>query len=454
MRSSSHDTVTRVVQRPDGSEVLRLRRAVLAVIAGPDTGLALDIDRPRVVVGSGDDCDLTLHDRAVSKQHLAIDAVADGYRIRDLDSTNGSFIAGLRLGQVLARTATQISLGETELSLRPSDAEVELPLSARLSLGSLLGESVEMRYLFALLERLARSDTTVLLEGESGTGKELAAEALHSVSPRAEGPFIVVDCGAIPENLIESELFGHERGAFTGADRARVGAFEEANGGTVFLDEIGELPLSLQPKLLRVLEGRQIKRVGDTRYRAVDVRIVAATNRKLDGEVAQGRFRQDLFYRLSVARVQLPALRDRPDDIRLLAHHFAQQHVDDSHALIDRDVESLLLAYHWPGNVRQLRNVIEQMAIMPEAAARALQGAPPIPTRGGSGGDVARELERSLPLSLHEGRRRWQERFDRFYLAEQLARADGVVTHAAEAADIPRQTFNRLLKRYGLRDDS
>jgi transcriptional regulator with GAF, ATPase, and Fis domain len=244
---------------------------------------------------------------------------------------------------------------------------------------------------------------------------------------------------------MESELFGHERGAFTGAAAARAGALEEAAGGTVFLDEIGELPLELQPKLLRFLELREVKRVGAARHRSVDVRVIAATNRKLSAEVEAGAFREDLYYRLSVVRVEIPPLRDRPADIRLLAHAFAQRYHQDSRVIITDEIEPLLLGHRWPGNVRQLRNVVERLAVVPELAAEDLRGQSP-PAALPSIGPL-------IGVPFHEARRRWQESFERQYLIAQLERAGGVVTRAAELADLPRQTFHRFLRRHGLKGD-
>ena len=434
---------TRLVQRPNGTQLLLLRQARLRVTEGPDRGRELLMDRPRVVVGSGEGCDLVLADAAVSREHLEVRATERGYLLKDLESTNGTLVGGVWLREALAVGPAALRLGETVLQLVPTAETVEIPLSSRGQLGDLLGQSVAMRQVFAVLERVAPTGSTVLLEGESGTGKEVAARAIHALSPRAEGPLVVVDSGAIPASLIESELFGHEKGAFTGANEARAGAFEEADGGTLFLDEIGELPLELQPRLLRFLERQEVKRVGAARHRPVDVRVVAATNRKLAGEVEAGRFRQDLFYRLSVVRLELPPLRERPDDIVLLAYHFAERFGPDPRQIVTDEVAALLVSYPWPGNARELRNVVERLAVMPELAAEELRQSarPPAPAAIGSLGDLA----------FHEARTRWQDLFEQQYLAQQLSRAGGVVSHAAATAGLPRQTFHRLMRRHGLK---
>ena len=440
---------TKVVQRPDGTEHLVFQKARIAVKRGPDRGKQLDVDRPRVRVGTAPDCELRLSDEAVSRYHLELRATERGFLVRDLGSTNGTRVGELKLLEAVVTGPVLLELGQTRLQVSTSVSEVvEIPLSSRGSFGGLLGQSRQIRQVFAILERVAPTRSTVLLEGESGTGKEVAAHAVHRASGRGDGPFVVVDCGAIPASLIESELFGHEKGAFTGADPARTGALEQADGGTLFLDEVGELPLELQPRLLRFLESQEVKPVGSSshRPRVVDVRVVAATNRNLSVEVDEGRFRQDLYYRLSVVQVELPPLRERPEDVLLLARHFAEALQKDPREVISSDVAGLLLAYSWPGNVRELRNVIERVALLPELAAqqlhRSAEASPaPAPTIGNL-----------VELDFHEGRRRWQDIFERQYLTAQMARGNQVVKAAAKSADLPRQTFHRLLRKHGLKD--
>ena len=265
------------------------------------------------------------------------------------------------------RDGSVVTVGATTIVVGAGEREHEIPVWDGDAFGSAVGRSLPMRELFAVLGRAARSDATILFEGESGTGKEVLASALHEASRRASGPFVVVDCGSVPSGLLESLLFGHEKGAFTGAIDARVGQFEEASGGTLFLDEIGELPLDVQPKLLRALEARAIRRVGATETIPIDVRIVAATNRDLAEEVNRGAFREDLYYRLAVIRVRVPPLRERREDVRPLLEHFVRRAFPTDAAKADRVIAKVdeaswasLETHPWPGNVRELRNVVER----------------------------------------------------------------------------------------------
>ena len=298
-----------------------------------------------------------------------------------------------------------------------------------------IGASRAMRELFALVRRAAPSHLPILITGESGTGKELVARAVHHLSGR--GTFVAVNCAAFPENLLESELFGHERGAFTGADREKPGLFETADGGTLFLDEIGELPSALQPKLLRALEQGEIRRVGATTERAVDVRVVAATNRSLDDEVAAGRFRDDLLWRLNVLPVHVPALRERPADIPLLAEHFLRARP------IESDAMALLTAYPWPGNVRELRNAIERATTLGAADAVRAEDLPPrIHAAGRSAAVIADASRRQIPL----------RDLEREYILEVLRHVGGNKSRAAEILGLDRKTLYRKLEEYGAKD--
>ena len=442
-----NEHATQTIRRPDGQECLLLHKVRLLVKRGPDKGAELIVEKPVIVVGTAADCDLRLSDSAVSRYHFEFRSEERGYFVRDLKSTNGTRFHGVALVEARLREPTTVAVGETVIQIAPLHQTQEIPLSQQGRFGGLIGHSQAMRAVFAVLERVAQSDATVLLEGESGTGKELAAEALHRASARSERPFVVVDCGAVPATMLESELFGHERGAFTGAEQARVGVLEHANGGTVFLDEIGELPIELQPRLLRFLQNHQVKRVGSNRHKTVDVRVVAATNRKLRAEVKAGRFREDLYFRLAVVHVTLPPLRERSDDVVRLAQRFARQFGCDPDTLLPDDVKTMLLGHSWPGNVRELRNVVERFAVAPELARQAFGEAQ-------RRQPVINGLPDLLALPFHEARRRWQDRFEREYLAARLAGCDGRVTKAAKESDLPRQTFNRLLKRHRLRDDS
>lgn len=318
--------------------------------------------------------------------------------------------------------------------------------------GQMVGRSAPMRQLFALLQRAAMSDATILIEGETGTGKEASAEAIHAESQRSQGPFVVIDCGAIPSQLLESELFGNERGAFTGAVSARAGAFEVAHGGSIFLDEIGELSLDLQPKILRVLERKQIKRVGSNNYHAVDVRVIAATNRSLKAEVAANRFRSDLYYRLAVVQVKLPPLRERVADLSMLVDHILSNlgigHKLEAGAMRTPEFIAKLSSYRWPGNIRQWRNYIERCVALGEASTPpALETIPPPNMAGASGAALA--IDATQPLRL--ARENWVASFERRYLEASLARHHNNVSAAARTAGVDRIHFYRLLWKHGLR---
>lgn len=307
--------------------------------------------------------------------------------------------------------------------------------------GRLIGESAGMREVFDRLERIAARDTTVLLEAESGTGKELAAHAIHEASLRRNGPFVVVDCAALARTLIETELFGHERGAYTGASHSRRGAFARANGGTVFLDEVAELDLELQPRLLRVLEQREIKPIGSAHSIPIDVRIIAATNRNLRREVAEGTFRQDLYYRLAIACVRLPALRDRLSDIPLLVRHFIQEY--SRHENVEYSTEWVLAqlpSSSWPGNVRELRNAVEQIIAFGADTGRDV----PLDVPGAYDPTI-------LACPFKVAKAQLLQRFEREYLVTALAHHGGNITAAANHAELDRVHFLRLLDRYGLR---
>ena len=313
--------------------------------------------------------------------------------------------------------------------------------------GALRTRNNTMRTVFSAIKRFAQCEGTVLIEGESGTGKELAARAVHDMSPRALGPFVTVDCGAIPRGTLESELFGHVRGSFTGAVETRIGLFEEASGGTIFLDEIGELPLDLQAKLLRVLESRQLRRVGENGSRPCDVRVVAATNRVLREEVAAGRFREDLYFRLSVVCVRLAPLRERPEDISLLLNQFLIDYgaggcipATNSHLL------RALREHLWPGNVRELRNVAERIALFPDRPPHFyLDGAKRDTARAGTGSAIP------LHLPFHQARRQWMHEFERKYLQRWLVLCDGNISELARVSGLSRQSCHRILDRHDIR---
>jgi DNA-binding NtrC family response regulator len=421
-----------------------VRRFWLSVTQGPDAGATFTSAGERAVLGTHESADFVLTDPAVSRFHCEI-VPADGrVSVRDLGSLNGTLVNGVRVREAFLHDGAALALGKTELRFELRSEEVALPLSERDAFGTMVGRSVAMRRVFALLQRAAECDATVLLEGETGTGKEAAAESIHLESARKNEPFLVVDCGSIPPDLLESELFGHEKGAFTGASVAREGVFEAASGGTIFLDEIGELGLELQPKLLRVLERREVKRVGGNAYVGVDVRVVAATNRDLKAAVNDRRFRSDLYYRLAVLEVRLPPLRERVEDLPALVEHLlgllrAGDRAEAAELRTDAFISNL--AQHaWPGNVRELRNYIERCLALrerlPLAGQAVVADAPP-------------SADANLPLKV--ARERWNRRFEREYLQQMLDRHGGNGAAAARAAQVDRMHFYRLLWRHGLR---
>jgi DNA-binding NtrC family response regulator len=420
---------------------IRVKSAHLAITGGPDAGRSARIDRPSFLVGTGPTADLRLTDDTVSREHLRISLERDGIHVRDT-SRNGTWLGTLRINDAVFAQSTSLLVGGTTLALNV-EASVDLPISENATFGAAIGESTAMRHLFALLERAAQSDVSVLIEGESGVGKDVLANGIHQASPRADGPFVALDCGAIPANLIESELFGHERGAFTGAERARDGAFVQAHGGTLFLDEIGELPIDMQPKLLRALEAREVRPLGSRGTKSVDVRIVAATNRNLSEAANANEFRRDLFYRLAVLRVGVPPLRERKEDILPLARAFLSRVEGHEDGHLPPDLEAMLLSYPWPGNVRELRNVIQRYTVLG-------------PNPAGLFGESGEAIRRGAPtnagddlahLPYLEAKAIAVERFERAYLPAVLARAGNVVVRAAELAGVRRGSFHRMLHR-------
>src|SRR3954469_3033737 len=346
--------------------VRRLQKGKLVVVNGPDQGKEIEISKPRVTGGRSIISDLVVQDKAVSGTHFEVSARDDGYRLRDLNSRNGIFVGDLRVRDAYLRPGTIFRIGHTNIQFQTLQDIVEIELSKKDRFDAMLGASPAMREIFAHLEKVAPSELTCLITGETGTGKEMVARALHNASGRKSKPFVVLDCGSIPRELIESTLFGHEKGSFTGAVNQHVGCFEQASGGTIFLDEIGELDIMLQPKLLRVLEQREIKRVGGDRTHKVDVRVLAATNRDLREEVNRSAFREDLYFRLSVVHVELPPMRERREDIPALANHFLREVASRRSRRMSwsQDAMAALVSHAWPGNVREMRNIVERAAAL------------------------------------------------------------------------------------------
>jgi two-component system response regulator GlrR len=418
-----------------------VQRFQLDVVEGPASGTASESRGDSCAIGSHPSNDLVIDDPTVSRFHCEIRIDEGRACIIDCGSKNGVLVDGLMVRDAFLRGDALIRLGRSALRFHFSDERNPVALSDKLQFGSLVGRSAAMRAAFAVLERAAATDATVLIEGETGTGKEGAASAIHRASARRDGPFVIVDCSAIPPNLLESEFFGHEKGAFTGAQSQRIGAFEEASGGTLFLDEIGELPLDLQPKLLRVLEQREIRRIGSNSYHPVDVRVVAATNRDLRREVNEKRFRSDVYYRLAVVKVRLPALRERPEDVPLLVENMLATMKASANAVATLTTPEFIARVQyasWPGNVRELRNYLERCLVFEE----------PQPLVEPSD-DARSPIEIDLPLE--EARQRVNHEFERRYVAALLERHGGKVAAAAEAAGVARGYFYRLVQRHRLR---
>jgi two-component system response regulator GlrR len=412
------------------------RRFGLRVVEGPDEGLEARSSGEEATVGTEPGNDLLLTDRTVSRHHLLVRATARGIELRDLDSTNGTVLGGYRIRTAYAEPRSLIAVGRSVIQLDLLEEEIREELSGADHFGRVLGTSPAMRRMFALLERFAPTEGVILLEGETGTGKEVIAESVHQLSARSAGPFVVVDCGAIPPTLIESELFGHVRGAFTGAAQARRGAFEAAGGGTLFLDEIGELPLEVQPVLLRALESRTFRRVGEQQPTSADFRVIAATNRDLRAEVNRGRFRADLFYRLAVLRVKVPPLRDRSGDVPLLVHHFCQELGAGEEIRLPADLVTALAGQRWPGNVRELRAAV-QRALLFGDAVRWREGAAAAPPAI------------DLSVTYGEAKERAVAVWEADYVRALVGAFEGNVSRSARAVGMSRSHLRALLTRYG-----
>ena len=420
----------------------------LLVVKGPDRGESIAIGTVSFTLGSGAGCDVPLSDPTISRRHLGVEPGPEGVVARDLGSTNGSFVQGARFTELTLGFGTEITIGKTVLKFVPNEEAIDLGPSDSESYGSLVGRDPKLRRLFRLLDDVAATDATVLIEGEPGTGKELFAEEIHRHSPRKDGPFIVFDCGAVPDELIESALFGHVRGAFAGAVSDRRGAFEEANGGTLFLDEIGELSPAVQPALLRAIDKQSVRPVGGTNTTPTSVRVVAATNRNLRAEIAAKQFREDLYYRVAVIRMLVPPLRDRPEDIPLLVQHFIRQFRPDRPLTVaEQDLERLQ-RHPWVGNARELRNVVERACALSRGSQLLIDDG--LDERPASGAAGAPDID----LPFKEAKARVVDAFERGYIDALLKRHEGNLSAAARAADIDRKHLRELLRKHGLRESS
>jgi len=440
----------------------KLRKSRLAVVEGPEAGRRLEIAQERVTIGRSLICDLVLTDTSVSGTHCEIVAGEAGFLLRDLGSSHGTSVGGVRVREAWLEPGAALKLGQTVVRFEVGSGTIEIDLSRQEQFFELIGHSVRMREIFAVLEKVAAADLTVLIRGETGTGKELVARAIHRASKRAQRPLVVQDCSAIPANLIESTLFGHERGSFTGAADRRRGCFEHADGGTLFLDEIGELDISLQPKLLRVLETHEVQRVGGSRTIPVDVRVVAATNKDLRQMINEGSFREDLYYRLSVVHVDLPPLRERPEDIPALVQQFLEEsakrgaHPEGVRFTISRDAMMKLQAYPWPGNVRELKNTIERAVSLADATELGIQDllpasqkTPPIFLPGGT---AEQFVENETPFK--DAKQKVVDAFEVQYIKALLDKHGDNISRSARAAGLTRYHLRELAKRYGLRGET
>jgi transcriptional regulator with GAF, ATPase, and Fis domain len=438
--------VTEVLR--SGSPVTRIDQssAKLYVGAGPDKGKSAVVGPEPIVVGSEQDCDLVLTDRSVSRRHAEVVRRGEFVIVRDLGSTNGTFYHDARVGEVFVPLGGEVSFGKSKVKIVPEEVQVEPKPILDDRLGPLIGGDLRMREIFSLVEDIAPTDVTVVIEGETGTGKELVAKAIHDRSLRASKPFVVFDCSNQPKDLIESALFGHVKGAFTGATAQRAGAFERAHAGTIFLDELGEFTLDLQPKLLRVLESREVQKVGGDGYDPVDVRVIAATNRNLKAEVRAGRFREDLYYRLAVVKIVLPPLRERLSDIPRLVDHFIG--MSGGAFSVDPSCFSALKAHSWPGNVRELKNVVDRASAL---------------SRGKKNVDLARfmhEPDEAAPrpvvpavdkqLSFKEAKTRVVADFESQYIHALLREHGNNISLAAREAGIDRKHFKDLMRKHGI----
>jgi transcriptional regulator with GAF, ATPase, and Fis domain len=441
---------TKVLRWEEQSTKLTLLKCKLTISSGEAKGKEFTLTQPVIHVGTKKENEIVLKDETMSRVHFEIHQTKEGYLLKDADSLNGTFINGVRVREAYLISGAMIRAGKTEMKFLPLDETFDIIPSKKNKFVNLVGGNTLMRRIYTIIEKIGPADVTCIIEGESGTGKELIAAAIHEKSKRNKRPFVVFDCSAVAENLIESELFGHEKGSFTGATGMRQGAFELADGGTIFLDEIGELTLDLQPKLLRVLESKTVKRVGGDRPMGVDVRVIAATNRNLEAEVKKGNFREDLFYRLNVVPIYLPPLRKRKDDIPMLVEHFVEEFnkANPGKAIdgIHPSAMELLTSYDWPGNVRELRNTVSRIFSFMEGTKITPDDIPervrlPI---------AKAELDIREDLGFKDAKEQWVASFEKQYLAEILKKNNYKISAAAKEAGIDRKSVQRLIRKYNL----
>jgi transcriptional regulator with GAF, ATPase, and Fis domain len=434
-----HSTIARPSAPPTPAP--QLRRVV--IVEGPDAGSTFALDRnapTRILLGTSPACELRLTDPTVSRRHCSLEPAGQRYKIRDFGSTNGTFVDGVAIVEAFVRGDEVVRVGSSALRFESESVVEPSPLPSAVRFGRVLGASVAMRRLYPLCERVSKSRVHLIIEGETGTGKEVLAESIHEAGQG--GPFVVFDCTTVSPHLVESQLFGHERGAFTGAVAAHPGVFEEANGGTLLVDEIGDLDMALQAKLLRVIDRGELRRVGGQKGISVNVRIIAATRRDLDKAIAADRFRDDLFHRLAIARLEMPPLRDRHGDVTLLARHFATE-MGAEPAILSAEVLERFNDYAWPGNVRELRNAVARLIALGDVVVRPQPASRPADATSTSG-DWLEAILRDTP-AFALARRKALDEFERRYVERILAAHGGNVAHAARASGLALRYF-RLVK--------
>ncbi len=465
---SEHEPYTATRQAlVDGREPLVYSHCRLVVTAGPDAGRRLETEKDVIRIGSNPENDLVLRDPAVSRSHLELHKKAGAYHLVDVGSSNGTFVGNLEVREATLRTESELNVGDSTLKFEPLTTEIEVEPHGESRLGEMVGESVEMREIFTIVQRVARTELAVLVTGETGTGKELVARAVHQLSRRSDGPFVTLALGALPPALVESALFGHERGAFQGADEAYAGAFERADGGTLFLDEVHELPAELQPRLLRALERGEIQRLRGSQPIRVNTRVVAAVSADVQARVDDGRFRDDLYYRLAVIRVDLPPLRDRKEDIPAIVEHFFEHNAEELTAMgvrarrLSAGALTQLRSHDFPGNVRELINVLRRAVVIAGGSEVEAGDLPAeITGRKGSGHGAEAPSSMVMPdssMRFKDAKAQVLDAFERQYLQDLLQRHDQNISKAAREAGIDRRHLYRLLDKYSIeasdRDD-
>lgn len=448
---------TQLIKGEEAGDVVSLRKCQLFVIDGDDKGKKFRLEKPSTKIGKREGNDLILSDKTVSRNHVEIEYTSDSFLLRDMNSTNGTYVNGTKVKEAYLAPGDIIKLGNTAIEFQAFSETAKIEPSSNEAFGAMVAKSRKMRQIFGILEKISPTFATVVIEGETGTGKDLVARAIHQFSTRKNKPFVVFDCSSVAANLIESELFGHEKGAFTGAIKSRRGAFEEASGGTIFLDEIGELPIDLQPKLLRALEQREIRRVGANLPTAIDVRVICATNRDLKREVAEGRFREDLYYRLSVVKIHIPPLHERPEDIPVIIEKILRdakfnRTVDGGLRItrVEDDALKALQRYQWPGNVRELTNIIERATSFSDTHSITKAHLDYVFSEMDNEEERTEKLVMDNDLPFKEAKQKLLDVFEKDYLVDLLKRNNNNLSKAAREAKIDRKHIRNLLKKYGI----